>query len=257
MADLREMFSINGKFYEKVRQEQSAKNLLAANALAVLLVVLDNWDLGFALVVFWWQNVIIGIFNVIRILTYPDELLKGATISKGNTPVLSGEKAAKAAKIFLAGFFAVHYGFFHFGYYSFLTQYFKTVNAGLAFLMIAAFSLQEGYAYLVSRFSGEKPADLGRLFFFPYFRIFPMHVIIIVGMMILLVFSGLFGEKTGMMIGEKIVLVIFLVLKIKADIQMHLYEKDPTWVPEFMKKKMRGLDIFNRAVEKGGADADA
>jgi hypothetical protein len=257
MVDLREMFSINGQFYEKVQKEQSAKNLLAANALAVLLVVLDNWDLGFALVVFWWQNVIIGIFNVIRILTYPDEFLKGATISKGNTPVLSGEKAAKTAKIFLAGFFAVHYGFFHFGYYSFLAQYFKTVNAGLVFLMIAVFFLQEGYAYLASRFNGEKPADLGRLFFFPYFRIFPMHIIIIVGMVILMVFSGIFGEKMGLMIGEKIVLVIFLALKIKADIQMHLYEKDPAWLPGFIKNKMKGSGIFNRDFEKGGANADA
>lgn len=243
MINVREMFTLNPQFYEKVRREPSVKGLLAANVLTVVLVVLDNWDLGFALVVFWWQNVIIGIFNVIKILTYPEEFMKGATIRQGGTPVLSGEKAVRTAKVFLAGFFAVHYGFFHFGYYSFIGHYFKTVSAGLVFLSIVAFALQEGYALLSGARRGERPADLGRLFFFPYIRIFPMHIIIIVGTMIMLVFAGLFGEKAGTMIGEKIVLVVFLVLKIKADIQMHLYEQDPAWAPEFMKKRIREAAI--------------
>jgi hypothetical protein len=78
---------------------------------------------------------------------------------------------------------------------------------------------------------------LDRLFFFPYLRIVPMHIIIMVGMFVLMVLSGILGEQMGTMIGEKIVLVIFLVLKIKADVQMHLFEKDPTWTPEFMKRK--------------------
>jgi len=249
MGKLRDFLSIDSGFYEKVLQEPSAKSLLAANFLVVLFVVLDNWDLGFALVVFWWQNVIIGVFNVLKILTYPLGQDKISVVNNNKPSSAPQEISATAVKAVLAGFFAVHYGFFHFGYYSFLAHYFKTVNAGLVFLSVAVFCLQEAYSFVMIRRGGEKPEDIGRLFFFPYLRIFPMHVIIIVGMIILMVSSGLLGEQMGTMIGEKVVLVIFMVLKIKADIQMHLYEKDPTWLPGFMKKKLEAQAVsreFNK-----------
>jgi hypothetical protein len=108
-------------------------SLLFANIVTIVLAILGNWDLATVMFIYWAQSIIIGIFTVISLLG-ADTAALGADLQK---PIDERGGAAKISprfvwfyKCMLAGFFTLHYGLFHWGYFTFIVEsgLFGTVN---------------------------------------------------------------------------------------------------------------------------------
>lgn len=194
----------------KMKIDISQWILIGSNLFTIALALVEGWGLSTVLVIYWWQNIIIGFFNVIRILTLQDITVKG----KGNIPL----SAFIYGKIFLAGFFALHYGFFHFGYYEFISGAFRSVDAKYVFLASLVFFANHLFSFIYNFKENSEPKDIGNIMFSPYQRIVPMHITIMAGIFILLIFRGALAEK--------LVLVFFLCLKTYADVKMHKFEHE-------------------------------
>lgn len=199
-------------------------SLLVANLVTIVMAVAGNWNLASILFIYWAQSVIIGIFTVITLLDADTGAL-AATMDRSIAEHGGSRKISTRYvgiyKCFLAGFFAVHYGLFHYGYYSFIvdTGLFGPVNFADTGIRVSCglFFANHLYSFLYHR--GSQPKDamfLTEEFFRPYNRIIPMHLTIIFGSVIVLVLE-VAGITTVMP-----VLVLFLVLKTYADLGTHM-----------------------------------
>lgn len=150
---------------------------------------------------YWGQSVLIGLFNFIDILTIKNVI--PGSIELNDSPVKNNSKTKGCA----ASFFAVHYGVFHLAYGIFILVYSKfKINFNFVLIGLAAFSLN-----LITQFIRQKQwqqthaVNLGAMFFLPYLRIIPMHLMIL---------GPLFLHWQAS--------TIFLVLKTVADVIMYL-----------------------------------
>ena len=207
--------------------------LVAANLITIVLAVAANWDLATVLFIYWAQSVIIGIFTVVSLLSADTESL-AATLGKaqaeaGGSPVV-GTGYVRFYKVVLAGFFALHYGLFHYAYYGVIIggDLFGPVDLSAPGIGIscALFFANHLYSYLYHRGTEKRDADfVTREFFTPYNRIIPMHLTIIFGAILVLAFSFLNVPSTLP------VLVLFLLLKTVLDVKMHLRKHYETLHP--------------------------
>ena len=198
--------------------------LLVANILTIAFAIAGNWDAATAMFIYWAQSVIVGIFTVISLLgvdtaALASEMGKSLKASGG-----SGEVSKRFTLFYqclLAGFFALHYGLFHWGYYSIIVEsgLFGTVDFASPDVWISCgiFFANHLYSHLYYRHDGRKVVDyVNEEFFRPYYRILPMHLTIIFGAMVILVLT-VAGITTTMP-----VLVLFLALKTYTDLDMHV-----------------------------------
>lgn len=191
----------------QAKDDQSVFALVAANLLALLVAWLTHMSLRELMLVYWIQSVIIGVTSALRILHL--ERFSTAHLRMNNQPV----PEEPASKYKVAAFFALHYGFFHFGYFMFLVfsgQRADTGPLGGYLLCALVFAVNHGYSLRqnVRRDALGRP-NLGTLMFLPYARIVPMHLTIISG--------GLFFGGAG-------AFALFGALKIAADVVMHSVE---------------------------------
>ena len=190
------------------RFEKSALFLVLSNIFTIIIALLGHWRLSDVMWIYWGQSVIIGFFNCIRILCLKQFSTEGFRIN--DHPVAP----TKATQRQTAAFFALHYGFFHFIYCIFLFKdradlsQFSVLGV---IACIAVFAVNHGFSfkYNLQRDLARKP-NIGTIMFFPYARIIPMHLTIILG--------GIFRQQTTG------ILVLFLGLKTLADLIMHLVE---------------------------------
>jgi len=182
--------------------------VVLGNAVAIVLALLQGWNIDELMWVYWGQSVVIGITNVVRMLSLTEFTTKGMTMNDRPVPETA------AAKIQVATFFALHYGFFHLIYAIFLWQQ-MALNTLLArdrivlAFCVGAFVISHVFSLRHNRGSDfrEKKPNLGTLMFYPYLRIIPMHLAII--------FGSLLGDAR---------LLLFMGLKTFADAGMHLVE---------------------------------
>ena len=191
----------------EARADHSVFALIAANLLALLIAWLTHMSLRELMLVYWIQSVIIGICSALRILSL--ERFSTENLKFNNQPV----KEEPSSKVKVAGFFVLHYGFFHFGYLMFLSFDREPGAGGSAagYLLCAlVFAANHGYSLLqnVRRDALGRP-NLGTLMFLPYARIVPMHVTILAG---------------GSLYGGAHAFALFGFLKIVADVVMHTVE---------------------------------
>ena len=208
----------------QVPSDTSILSLLAANLLTIVIAVLEGWDLGMTLFIYWVQSLVIGLFAVLRILMYRTDLI---TDSPSFQKVMKGKEAgnpalaALAIKIFMAGFFSVHYGLFHYGYFEFLSAFGLLAGVSLTdpYLLLAcgAFFVHHAYSFLYHRkYTGPAEEYLKETFLFPYHRIIPLHATIIFGGFISIIAMA-FSVNLSM-----IILVFFLGVKTVVDVRMHV-----------------------------------
>ena len=150
---------------------------------------------------YWGQSVLIGLFNFVDMLTVKN-VIPGSI--KLNEKPVTDTAERKGCSAF---FFLVHYGFFHFVYGIFILIYTKLdINFKFVWIGLAAFSLN-----LIIQFIQHKQlqqttaANLSTMFFLPYLRIIPMHLMIIL--------PAFFHVQAS---------ILFLLLKTAADIIMYL-----------------------------------
>jgi hypothetical protein len=151
--------------------------------------------------IFWMQSVLIGLFNFFELITTKNLETKGFKVN-------DKEVDSVKARGCYSWFFLVHYQFFHLGYFIFLAVDTNWKYIDLVFLKYAFLALLVNQTVVFIRhkqsYSQHAP-NLGFMFFLPYLRIIPMH------MMILL--PAFLGWEPS---------VVFLVLKAVFDIIGHL-----------------------------------
>lgn len=97
-----------------VRFSKSAISLVVSNLVTIIVAVVDDWDLSDVMWIYWSQSIVIGFSNWRRMLRLRKFSTKGITFNKAPVAeTVSGKRQ-------VATFFALHYGFFHFGYFVFL-----------------------------------------------------------------------------------------------------------------------------------------
>jgi hypothetical protein len=188
--------------------DRSVVALLGSNLFTIVLALVQQWDVGELMWIYWGQSVVIGYFNVHRILDLGQFSTEGFRIN--GKPVEPTPKTQRETALF----FAMHYGFFHFGYLVFLFAE-TDVGGRLPWIGIAvcilAFYLNHRYSYHYNRdLEQDRVPNIGSIMFYPYVRIIPMHLMIVSG-------SQFMGDS-------RVALLIFLLLKTAADVAMHVIE---------------------------------
>ena len=184
--------------------------LLLSNLIVIISAVFNKWPLGDIIWVYWCQSVIIGIFWFLKMLTLRDFSVEGVQVN--DRPV----EATADTKVGMSVFFLFHYGFFHFIYFFFLNREFKPESIIQMLLLACVFFVYQGFSFFYNYKwqEGEKP-NIGKLMFFPYARIIPIHLTII--------FGGVLREKFGLFDSNP-ALLLFMLLKTFADVIMHIVE---------------------------------
>ncbi|MDX1696728.1 MAG: DUF6498-containing protein, partial [Thiohalobacterales bacterium] len=186
----------------------SVTTLLLSNLLTIVLALLQQWDVHILMWIYCGQSVVIGYFNVHRILDLREFSTRNFRMNgKRVDPTRKTQRQ-------VAGFFAVHYGFFHLAYLVFLATETGTTGAfpliSVA-VCILAFYFNHRFSYLYNRsHEQDRVPNIGSIMFFPYIRIIPMHLMIVAG-----------GTLAA---GSQGALLAFLLLKTAADVAMHVIE---------------------------------
>lgn len=160
----------------------SAIVLIAANLVPVAGVLLWGWELLPVMLLFWAENLVVGLFNLLRMLT----------AAQGGTQ-----------RVILIPFFIFHYGMFCFVHGIFVVALFgeaATTRLGLSgfadfyvfsrllieyqlLLPLAALLISHGFSYFVNYLGrGEYlKTDAHQQMFAPYGRVVVLHVLVLIG----------------------------------------------------------------------------
>ena len=192
--------------------------LILVNLWPIYGVFFLNWNVGTILVLYWAENIVIGFYNIFKMLLAQGQETQGP-ILVNNQPVNSSNIFER---IFLTGFFSVHYGGFCFGHGMFIFMFIKTGFLGVAKIdwqyLIAPIILlfaSHGFSFF-SNFIGKneyKNTSIGQLFTAPYGRIMVTHICII-GSGFIIAFLG----------SPKPVIILLVLLKIVIDLWFHHME---------------------------------
>ncbi len=158
----------------------------------------ENHPDAFATVVwiYWFQSITIGLFNFLDLLTVKN--YDAANFKMNNKPVTTNNKGC------IAWFFLFHYGIFHVVYAVFLlvNQGIRSVDKIILMLGIAVFFAESILNFMKQKqIEHTQSINLGTMFFLPYLRIIPMHLMILL--------PAFLGWKPSL---------LFLALKMGADI---------------------------------------
>ncbi len=187
--------------------------LVAANLLPLAGVFLWDWDVFFLLLLFWCENVIIGLFGIARLV-----------VASKNDEIREG--------LFLPLFFLVHYGGFMFGHFMVLfgmysghmedlgsdpqpEDYYRLVLDNLSWVAIAALFVSHGWSFVENYMGRNEHERLSPMqaMGLPYKRMAITHVALILG--------GFFLIEKGQPLAG---LVILVLLKIALDVTFHRRE---------------------------------
>ena len=187
--------------------------LIAANLVPLFGVLFWDWDVFFLLLLFWSENVIIGIFGIARLIV--------ARVSD-----------AGVEGLFLPLFFLVHYGGFMFGHFMVLfgmysghlegsgapmgpADYYGILAEDLNWIAVLALFGSHGWSF-VENYMGKREHEQltpGQAMALPYRRMFITHIALIAG--------GFFLMERGQPLGG---LVLLVAMKIVLDVFFHRRE---------------------------------
>lgn len=195
-------------FLPVMRRHLSTVILILANILTIVFAVVQKWDIGDVVWIYWTQSIIIGFFHFFYILSqkqFSTELIKYDKI-----PI----PATRATQHKMAWFFLCHYGLIHLIFFVFLRylwQLTPSISALSFALCIIAFLGTHGFSYWESRqkVAATKP-NIWSLMFHPYARVVPMWLTLTIGIQYARDYST--------------TLFLFLGLKTLADVIMHVTE---------------------------------
>jgi len=187
-------------------------SLVGANLATIAFAFLEHWNIRTVLWLYWWQSIVIGFFNVVKILLLRE--FSTENFKLGNTPA----QPTVGTKVFTAFFFLFHFGFFHLIYAIFLSSRLFGSAAPAAHapaffdLNLALFFANGLFTFLINKDWAAPRQSIGTVMFAPYYRIVPMHLTIILG--------GFFGAGA--------LLYVFLLLKTGSDVISHVINRQIT-----------------------------
>ena len=152
--------------------------------------------------IYWCQSVIIGLFNALDLFTLQD--YDPGDMRLNDKPITAANKGC------LPLFFMVHYGIFHLVYFVFIAaKYHKGTDFQLILISIAVLLIEGIIAFRRAK-QNEKvfKTNIGVMFFLPYLRIVPMHLMILVPAFLHITPS-----------------IVFLILKTGADLLFYSISK--------------------------------
>ena len=192
--------------------------LIVANLIPLIGVLFLGWSVWNILIVYWLENGIVGVFNVLKMAT-----AQGTGLPEGMTA--NNRPTAETRKTRLIPFFIVHYGVFwvvH-GIFVLTLPFLFTGEPGSASgvdpvtILFAAIAL--GISHLVSYVwnylhGGEyRRISAAQLMFAPYGRLVALHMTIILGAVAI----GTTGAQSA-------AVAILVAIKIGIDLGLHLAE---------------------------------
>lgn len=189
--------------------------LLAANFIPLVCVIVFDWDVFPLMLLFWTENLIIGGYNILKMLG-----------------CRTGGTSAALSKLFLVPFFTVHYGMFTLVHGIFVVTLFGggTNHSGLGPNMIfaalreqqlvvpvLALVVSHGVSFATNYLRGGeyRTVTLPRLMFQPYGRIVILHVTVLGGGFLM---QALHSPALG--------LAFLVVVKCVVDLVSHLRERE-------------------------------
>ena len=202
--------------------------LIGANIVPVLGVLFLDWRVFPILLLYSLENIVIGFYNVLRMLVVPCNLKELRAHSEG----IHNKRG-------LILFFCLHYGMFT-GIHLLLVIVFfglgfldeqlagppgggpsgprplETVQLSWIGVAVACLLVSHGVSYVQNfiRKREYKRVDAKKLFFQPYARVIVLHLTIILGVFAVMVLGT-----------SLVALILFVVLKIVADVIGHLRER--------------------------------
>lgn len=198
---------------EENQGNASACVLVAANLLPLYGVLVWNWEVFPLLVLFWMENVIIGVLNVARMLLFdPADL------------------TAWLAKLFMVPFFCVHYGMFTFLHGVFVFGLFggakyrgndlaepllRALEQWNLWLPLGALAASHLFSFFWNYlWRGEfRRASVPQLMKRPYSRVVVLHLTIILG-----------GFGVAALGSPVWALVVLIAIKVSLDLRAHRKE---------------------------------
>lgn len=187
--------------------------LIAANLLPLIGVLLWDWDVFFLLLLFWCENVIIGLFGIARM-------------------IVAGTTESTFEGLFLPVFFLAHYGGFMFGHFMVLfgmysgsledagivaepADYYRVVIENLNWVVLLALFISHGWSFVENFMGNQEHEKLSpkEAMALPYRRMFITHVALILG--------GFFLIETGQPLAG---LILLILMKIAMDVTFHRRE---------------------------------
>lgn len=216
----------------------SALVLVFANLVPLFGVLYSGWSAFEIVWLFWFENAIIGAFNILKLLALG--IVGGPTEGPAGAPRATGigtRVAGFAGMLFLSGFFLVHYGLFNFVHGVFVLELlgkgsgFHTEAMNLRTLYVgnvdeavrrglgpAILTLVGSHAFSFAlNFLGRREyaqANGPLMLFAPYGRVVILHVAILLG-----AFAALaLGSPVG-------VLALLIAGKTALDLLFHLKER--------------------------------
>jgi len=183
----------------------SVMPLIIVNIATIVFAVVQDWSLPTLLWGYWAQSIIIGFFQVRKLLDLKNFSVEGFKINNKQVPPTEKTKRRTAR------FFVFHYGFFHFVYALFLGSIAGITDWRVVGVIAIGFFVNHWFSYRSNKDRDRRRVfNIGTVMFFPYLRILPMHLTII--------FIAPFAFAGA---GS---LIFFLGLKTLADIGMHVME---------------------------------
>ena len=197
--------------------------LLVANAIPLVGVLFFGWNVWTILIVYWLENGIVGVFNVLRMLK-----AEGTDDESTGRMTMNGRPVDSNAKASLIPFFCMHYGIFWVVHSIFVLTLpifgsmapdgegaDMTSGFDLATIVLAviALTISHGVSYYVNFLRGgeyQRVSAAGQMFA-PYGRLIVLHMTIIVG--------GIAIATTG---APAAAIAILVVLKTVMDLGFHL-----------------------------------
>jgi hypothetical protein len=206
------LLKIPGKTSAADWQRPSVIALLLANLVPVAGVFIFHWEVFPLMFLFWSENIIVGAYNVLKMLCAAPK-----TTPKG------------AGKLFNIPFFCVHYGMFTFVHGVIIIQIFgggsgfphvetflRIVRENHLEWAIFGFVIGHGISFVMNfLLNGEyQRTSAGNLFIQPYARVVVLHVAILLGGVLMMFLNS---PKAG--------LLLLVALKTVIDLLGHYNER--------------------------------
>ena len=195
--------------------------LIVANLIPLFGVLFLGWSVWNILVIYWLENGIAGVINVLKMSTATGEEAPGS----GMTFIVNGQPSTSMTKAGLIPFFVVHYGIFWFvhgifvltlpAFLSLTSDVPMELTLGPVLFAAIGLAISHGLSFWWNFLHGGEyrrvtPAGL---MFAPYRRLVALHLTII------------FGAMAAMFTGAPAAAVAILVaIKTAIDLGLHLAE---------------------------------